>query len=187
MTNGSTWQRLVQAARQEAKAARDWGRVNAIERAQRYLQNPQVARVWDETTDTLVVESPQSGATYVTNGTCERRDGTPCPAFADGRPCWHIEAKGLLRRLIDSIPPPEADGCVCPIPDRPPGEWPVQHDGINHTIDEEWALLEISGPAHPHGAAAIPLIVDSTTVAYADSPAEADQWLRRYAPLLLED
>jgi hypothetical protein len=186
MTNGSTWQRVVNTARQEAKDARDWSRANAIERAQRYLADPQVARVWDELTDTLVVVSPQSGETYVTNGSCQRLDGTPCPAFADGRACWHIEGKGLLRRLIDSIPPPEADGTPQPRPDPPPDDTsPQRGDARDSTPDEELELLEIGAGASLSHEEAIPLVVDSRTVAYARSPAEAEQWFRRAEPMLM--
>jgi hypothetical protein len=186
MTNGSTWQRVVQAARQEAKDARAWGRANAIERAQRYLQDPQVARVWDEATDTLVVESPQSGETYITNGTCQREDGTLCPAFADGRPCWHWEAKGLLRRLVDSIPPLEADGTPQPRPDPPPDDASLLgQDAKESAPDEELKLLEIGAGASLSHEQAIPLVVDSRTVGYACSPAEAEQWFRRAEPMLM--
>jgi hypothetical protein len=180
MTNGSTWQRVVQAARQEAKDAREWGRANAIERAQRYLQNPQVARVWDETTDTLIVESPQSGETYVTNGSCQRLDGTPCPAFADGRACWHLEAKGLLRRLIDSIPPPEA-GAKAEAPRGLPPQDDLTPQAIALEPADECEPEQVlgGGAAQLPTEQGIPLIVDATVVAYAGTMTDADQWFRR--------
>jgi hypothetical protein len=190
MMAGSMWQRVVQAARQEAKDARAWGRVNAIERAQRYLQDPQVARVWDEATDTLVVVSPQSGETYVTNGTCQRLDGTPCPAFADGRPCWHIEGKELLRRLIDSIPPPEAHSAPIPASDPPPEDNPpTAAIAAAPADDRELNALHVVTPTNPTYERGIPLIVDATVVAYAGTMTDADQWFRRYEPyfLSLED
>jgi hypothetical protein len=186
MTNGSTWQRVVQTARQEAKDARDWGRANAIERAQRYLQDPQVARVWDETSDTLVVVSPQSGETYITNGGCQREDGTPCPAFADGRPCWHIEGKGLLRRLIDSIPPPEADALPQSSPEPPPSDGSPQRAAVEELAERaEPELLELEPQASVPCGATIPLILDSAVVAYARSPSEAEQWFRRAEPFVM--
>jgi hypothetical protein len=186
MTNGSTWKRVVQAARQEAKDARDWGRANAIERAQRYLQDPEVTRVWDETTDTLIVESPQSGETYVTNGTCQRLDGTPCPAFADGRPCWHIEGKGLLRRLIDSIPPPEADLLPQPIPVPPSTDNEGAQAVVLEAVDEPEAEEVLVGATlHLSSEHGIPLIVDSRVVAYADTMVDAEQWFRRNEPFFM--
>lgn len=185
MIYGSNWQHVVATARQEAKDARDWGRANAIERAQRYLANPRVERVWDETSDTLIVVSSQSGETYLTNGTCQRLDGTPCPAFADGRPCWHIEAKGLLHRLVDSIPPPEADTVPQPAPEPSPTDDPSQLGAQAPLPELAPALLELASRTQRQRAGEIPLIVDSTVVAYAATPTEADHWFRHHEPFFL--
>jgi hypothetical protein len=99
----ATFRTVLAAARQDAKARQDWAWANAIERAQRYLTQG-MATAMPLDAETWVLTSPQSGETYHVNGTCQRADGTCCPAFADGRPCWHMAAKTLLAQTLAQMP-----------------------------------------------------------------------------------
>jgi hypothetical protein len=113
----ATFRRVLDAARSDAKARQDWAWANALERAQRYLKAG-TTTVTPLDAETYALTSPQSGATYHVNGTCQRDDGTACPAFADGRPCWHLAAKTLVAQtLAQAAPPAEAtEDAPTPLP-----------------------------------------------------------------------
>lgn len=78
---------------------------NALEKAHRQLiENPHIC--WTNADELLILSPPDArrgetaGKFYLASfNSCRREEeaNTPCPAFAEGFPCWHRAAVKLLR------------------------------------------------------------------------------------------
>ena len=82
----------VSAATKAGTNSKRW--VNAIARATVELEsNPFMT--FNHDSNSLIVMSSSSGATYEANGSCQ------CRAFELGQPCWHRAAAKLVINYLD--------------------------------------------------------------------------------------
>ena len=82
----------VAAASKAKTNSKRW--VNAIARATVELENnPHMTYRHDS--HSLLILSPESGAVYEANGSCQ------CKAFEQGQPCWHRAACKIVVNYLD--------------------------------------------------------------------------------------